>query len=222
MAEELKAPSSSGEPNPGEQDGKQKKNHKAETPEAPRTTTGAELETAAPENGIDNGPEGEEVDLSVRCETAEKEAQANYDRLLRVSAEFENYKKRLQRDISETRKFAVETLINQLLPVIDNLERALDALDEKEKTVNALFAGVDMTHKELLKVLERFHVKPIKAKGQPFDPAYHQAMMQEQDETQPENTVISEMQKGYLIHDRLLRPAMVVVSKGADNSSAEK
>lgn len=221
MAEELKASREPGKPNPDKQGGKQKKNHNSEEHKAPHTTAGTGTGAAAEESGIDNAPDGEEVDLNTRCETAEKEAQENYDRLLRVSAEFDNYKKRMQRDISETRKFAVETLINQLLPVIDNLERALEALDEKEKSVNALFAGVDMTHKELLKVLERFHVMPIKAQGKPFDPAYHQAMMQEQDETQPENTVISEMQKGYLIHDRLLRPAMVVVSKGSGDTPAE-
>lgn len=221
MAEELKASRKSDKPKPDKQGGKQKKNHQAEEHMEPQTKTNTETGAAAEESGIDNGPDGEEQDLGARCETAEKEAQDNYDRLLRVSAEFENYKKRKQREISETRKFAVETLINQLLPVIDNLERALDALDEKEKTVNALFAGVDMTYNELLKVLERFHVTPIEAQGQPFDPAYHQAMMQEQDDTQPENTVISEMQKGYLIHDRLLRPAMVVVSKGSGDPPVE-
>jgi molecular chaperone GrpE len=216
MAEELNASGESGKPKAEKNGGTPKKSRKTDEHREPQPTTVTDAEVAAEDAGTDDGLGDTEQDLTVRCETAEKEAQDSYDRLLRVSAEFENYKKRMQRDISETRKFAVEALINQLLPVIDNLERALDALDEKEKTVNALFAGVDMTHKELLKVLERFHVTPIEARGQPFDPAYHQAMMQEQNDTQPENTVISEMQKGYLIHDRLLRPAMVVVSKGPD------
>jgi len=151
---------------------------------------------------------------------AEKEKAArNYDRLLRVTAEFENYKKRVQRQMEDIKKYANESLIKELLSVVDNLERAITAseisLSEKEKTPNSscLVEGVEMTLKEILRVLEKFNVTPLESVGKPFDPMFHEAVMQEETDQYPENTVISEMQKGYLLHDRLIRPAMVVVSK---------
>ncbi|MBW1776108.1 MAG: nucleotide exchange factor GrpE [Deltaproteobacteria bacterium] len=151
--------------------------------------------------------------LQERLEQAEKDAKEHYDRLLRISAEFENYKKRMVREKEDYRKFANETLLQALLPVVDNLERAIQAVDEKDRSENPLVKGVEMTLSEILKVFEKFAVKPIPALKEPFDPMYHQAVMQEETDQHPDNTVVKELQKGYLLHDRLLRPSMVVVSK---------
>jgi len=156
-----------------------------------------------------------EQEMAVRLEAAEKEAGENYDRFLRISAEFENYKKRKDREATDFRKYANETLVKELLPVIDNLERAVETSADHEDAVNCILEGVDMTLKEILKVLEKFAVKAVDAVGNPFDPTYHQAVMQEESEDHPDNTVIKELQKGYTIHDRLLRPSMVVVAKAA-------
>ncbi len=151
--------------------------------------------------------------LEERCKAAEEEARQNYDRLLRVSAEFENYKKRTQRDMEDFRKYANEAILSELLSVIDNLERAIQSGRDSEGSIDQLTQGVDLTLKELLKIFERFSVRQIDAVGRSFDPNFHQAVLQETSNDHPTNTVLREFQKGYLLHDRLLRPAMVVVSK---------
>lgn len=146
-------------------------------------------------------------------ETAENELKDTYDRLLRVSAEFENYKKRINRETEEFKKYANEALVSALLPVVDNLERAIAAFQDNHTDQASLLEGVSLTHAEILRVLERFHVTAVDAMGKPFDPNYHEAVMQEASDEHPENTVIKELQKGYVMHNRLIRPAMVVVSK---------
>ncbi|MBS3808909.1 MAG: nucleotide exchange factor GrpE [Desulfobacterales bacterium] len=146
--------------------------------------------------------------------SAQSEAAETYDRLLRLSAEFENYKKRVQRQMEDHKKYANEELIKDLLSVVDNLERALNAAGEKQGETDANMAeGIEMTLNEILKTLKKHNVEPVEAMGKPFDPTYHEAVMQEESDEYPENTVIGELQKGYLLHDRLIRPAMVVVSK---------
>jgi len=155
-------------------------------------------------------------DLEAKLEIKEQEARENYDRLLRVSAEFENYKKRTSRELEEFRKFANQSLIKEMLSVVDNLELAMNSTNGHKAVDQGLLQGLDMTHKEILKVFEKFDVKPIEAKGQVFDPTFHEAVMQEETNNFDENTVINELQKGYLIHDRLLRPAMVVVARSKE------
>lgn len=156
---------------------------------------------------------------------------AEKDRVLRLSAEFENYKKRSSREMADFRKFANETILKQLLVVVDNLERAIssatpnntdiqktDKNGEKpnpETQDNCIIQGVEMTHKDIVKLFEAFSVKPVEAQGKPFDPVFHQAVSHQESDEYPDNTVIMELQKGYLLHDRLLRPSMVVVSKAA-------
>jgi molecular chaperone GrpE len=152
-------------------------------------------------------------DLEAQLESKEQEAKENYDRLLRVSAEFENYKKRTSREMEEFRKFANQSLIKEMLSVVDNLELAMNSTNSHKTIDKGLLQGLDMTHKEILKVFEKFEVRPIDAQGQVFDPAFHEAVMQEETDEHAENTVINELQKGYLIHDRLLRPSMVVVAR---------
>ena len=166
-------------------------------------------------------PVEQEEDAASRLQAAEKKADEYYDRLLRTSAEFDNYKKRTTREMRETIKFANEKFIKELLNIVDNLERAIDAIPSAEQNNNPLLEGVRLTLNELLKLLERHDVKPIQALGEPFDPAFHQAMMQEDVADKPPNTVVREMQKGYLIHDRLLRPALVGVSKQQQDQTDE-
>lgn len=151
--------------------------------------------------------------LQEKLALQEKEAKETYDRFLRVSAEFENYKKRSTREMSDFRKYANEAMIKELLPVIDSLERALNLKAGEDNHSEDILAGVELTLKELLKILEKSNVKPIDALGQTFDPNFHQAVMQQESGDHPEQTVIEELQKGYMIYDRLLRAAMVVVSK---------
>jgi molecular chaperone GrpE len=159
-------------------------------------------------------PEASEIDrLTSKLEEAEKESKENYDRFLRVSAEFENYRKRAARDQAEFKKFSNESLIRALLPIVDDLERAVQSAGDGSGAIDAIRQGVSLTLENILNVLENFHVEQIRALEQPFDPNFHEAVMQENDAAYPDNTVIRELQKGYLLNGRLLRPAMVVVSR---------
>lgn len=164
--------------------------------------------------------EGERYrDLERALAEAQNEAKENYDRMLRASAEMENFKKRIAREMTDFKKYANESLIRALLPVVDNLELAIQSSSQDEHCNSQVVEGVTLTLAELTKVLEGFGVKAVSAEGQPFDPKYHQAFVQEENDKLPENTVIKEFQKGYLLHERLIRPAMVIVSK---KSGAEK
>lgn len=134
------------------------------------------------------------------------------DRILRLAAEAENTRKRLDRERKESVTYANEKIIRELLPVLDNLEAALEH-GNREEAPQGLVEGVKMTLKTFLETLDRFGCKPFDSVGQPFDPNYHEAMMQEPSAEQPDNTVLREYRKGYVLNDRLLRPAMVVVAK---------
>ena len=158
-------------------------------------------------------PDGPMAALEAKLESADKELQETHDRLLRVSAEFENYKKRSARDMSDFRKFANEALIKEMLSVVDNLERALDSTSQDQPENKSVAEGVQMTLSEILKIFEKFQVKQIESLGKTFDPGFHQAVMQEENDNHPDKTNLKELQKGYLMHDKLVRPAMVVVSK---------
>jgi molecular chaperone GrpE len=151
-------------------------------------------------------------ELEEKFKKSGEEAKQSYDRYLRVSADFENYKKRAAREIDDFRKFANQSLIKELLPIIDNLELAVKSANENKNVDNYLLDGVDLTLKEILKIFEKYHVKAIEALGKTFDPRYHEAVMREETDKHPENLITNELQKGYLIHDRLLRPSMVVVA----------
>jgi len=162
----------------------------------------------------DDGPDGDPIaDLKVRLEAAEQARQAEQDRYMRLYAEFDNYKKRTAREMSEFRKYATENLIKELIPVVDNLERAISSSGEDTQDKSCILEGVEMTRKEILRVLEKYEVKPIDALGMPFDPNFHEAVGQEESETEADNIVVRELLKGYTMHDRLIRPTMVIVSK---------
>ncbi len=171
-----------------------------------------ELEAGASEEAEKGSAEEESLEEQFRA--AEARAEENYDRLLRVTAEFENYQKRMEREMNDFRKFANESLIKDILPIVDNLERALEIpYENNESAFNGMREGVQMTLKGLQESLERFGVVSIDSLDKPFDPNFHQAVMQEESEGHPDNTVSKELQKGYVMRERLLRPAMVVVSK---------
>lgn len=161
-------------------------------------------------------------EMEEKLESMEQEAKENYDRLLRTSAEFENYQKRAAREMNDFRKFANESFVKAMLPVVDNLDRAVESSNNDKHADTSVLEGVKMTVKEILKVFEQYNVKPFESLGKTFDPSLHQAVMQEETEEHPENSVVQELQKGYMMHDRLLRPAMVVVSKTKTKSENQK
>jgi len=134
------------------------------------------------------------------------------DKLLRMAAEQDNFKKRMQRERETALKYAEETILREILPSLDNLERAVDQCKCLPDAV-ALLNGVEMTCKGLLNTLERFGVKPLAGEGD-FDPNFHEAVATEASADVPENQILQEYQKGYMFKDRLIRAAKVVVSKG--------
>lgn len=160
-------------------------------------------------------------DLESKLNAAQEQARENYDRLLRLSAEFDNYKKRTSREMRDIVRYANEKLLKELLGVVDNLERAIDSANQDTPSDASLVEGINLTLNEVLKILQRYDVQPVKALGETFDPAFHQAIMQQEVEDQPSNMVVQEMQKGFVMHDRLLRPAMVVVSKAKETPASE-
>jgi molecular chaperone GrpE len=134
------------------------------------------------------------------------------ERVLRTAADAENFKKRLQREKEEQTRYANESFMRELLPVIDNLERALEH-SEAGADQGGLLEGLNMTLKGFLDTLTRFGCTPVEAAGKPFDPNFHEAVSQEESADHEPNTVLRELQKGYMLKERLLRPAMVLVSK---------
>jgi len=148
------------------------------------------------------------------------EAKNLNDKYLRLAAEFDNYTRLIQRDQRDQMRFGNEPLLKELLPVVDNLERAIKASRGGGKD-EALIQGVDLTLKQLTAALTRFHVTPVQTIGQPFDPAMHQAVTSIASEKVPAQHVLDELQRGYLLHDRILRAAMVSVSTGQADSSRE-
>jgi len=142
----------------------------------------------------------------------QEELQIFQDKYLRLAAEFENYKRLAQREQSESIRFGNESLLKNLLPIIDNLERAIQCAKDAG-TGGPLLEGVELTHKQFLETVSKLGVRQIYSKGNPFDPAVHQAVTQVESENVAPNTVVEEFQKGYFLHDRILRPAMVSVAK---------
>ena len=180
-------------------------------PSAEPAATENQTSQTPPETEPEAEPEAD--DVTAKLQAAERQAEESYDRLLRVSAEFDNYKKRTAREMQDVVKYATEKMAKELLVVVDNLERAIEAAGAERTEDDPLVKGIHLTLGEVLKILDRHKIQPVKALGEPFDPTFHQAMMQEEVEDQPPNTVVREMQKGYTMHERLLRPSMVVVSK---------
>jgi molecular chaperone GrpE len=138
----------------------------------------------------------------------------SHERMLRAAADLDNFKKRAQRERDEAQRFGIERLLKDFLPVLDNLDRALEHA-QVSPDLNALVKGVQMTRKQFEDTLGKHGVKGFSAAGQAFDPRVHEAMQQKETTEVPPNQVVSEMARGYFLHDRLIRPALVVVSASA-------
>ncbi|MCG3112391.1 MAG: nucleotide exchange factor GrpE [Candidatus Manganitrophus sp. SB1] len=170
---------------------------------------------ATAEDAPAESPEKVIETLRAGYEKKEEEARQAQERFMRTLADFENYKKRAQRDQSDALKYANEKLIKELLPVIDNLERAL-AHSRETRDFDRMMEGVELIRKQLLSALGKFGVVPIESLNQPFDPSLHQSIGQievEEGSDAKENQVIGETQKGYHLNDRVLRPSLVMIAK---------
>ena len=165
-------------------------------------------------NKEENIAEGTETVQEVPDEDKDRltsELQEINDKYVRLYAEFENYKKRINKDKEELVRYGNESLIFELLPVIDNLEMALKHSSHDLNT--GIVQGVEITLKELQRVLEKFGLSPIDASGKPFDPAVHHAITQVERDDVAEKTLVEEFRKGYILWDKVLRPSLVAVSK---------
>lgn len=167
-----------------------------------------ELEVESPQTEAEPVIE-DENEFMIRLE---EEKARNRDAILRMQAETENMRKRMQRELERSRKFALEGVMKDLLQVLDSLERGID-LDDESLTVESLREGQKLTLKMLGKVMSDHHLEEIDPVGETFDPEYHEAMTMLPSESEDENTVLEVLQKGFKLHDRLIRPAMVVVSR---------
>jgi len=163
--------------------------------------------------GAGKGDPELDLDLAAELDLAQRQAAEHLALAQRVQAEWENFRKRAVRDAEDQRKRAAEGLVSGLLPVIDNLERAIDHTTAGGD-IRELLAGVEMVHRQLIDVLGKAGLKGLDPFGQPFDPANEQAVGQKEDPEVPEGTVVEVYQKGYELNGRVVRPAMVVVSTG--------
>ena len=161
-------------------------------------------------------------DLDEKLEALGAERDDLLARLQRTAADYLNYQKRSARQADEARQQAHAELIKQLLPVLDDMERALGAARENHAEDDQFLAGMQLVHDKALETLGRFGVAAIEAVGKPFDPDTHAAVMQQDDDEHPPQTVLQEVQKGYAIHGRTLRPASVVVSKEPENAREDR
>lgn len=176
-----------------------------QTPEAPVADGAEAIEST--------GPAGDARIAELEAEIAKLKNDVLY-----AKAETENVRRRLEQQAEDRGKYAVSNIAKDVLSVADNLRRALDSVPptarEGNDIANTLTVGVELTERELLSTFERYGIRVVPAHGARFDPNVHQAMMEMEDVTQPEGTVVMVMQQGYMIHDRLLRPALVGISKG--------
>lgn len=169
-------------------------------------------EVEAKDKQEETAKEAEEIaELKASLEKATKEKEEFYERLLRLQAEFDNYKKRTLKEKQADQKYKAQELVTALLPVLDNFERALQVKATEE--TKSLLDGITMVYRQFLDALKEQGVSVIESVGKEFDPNFHHAVMQAEVEDKPSNTVIEELQKGYMLKDRVIRPAMVKVNK---------
>jgi molecular chaperone GrpE len=179
------------------------------------TNSRTELENEAASDPSAQTSEANETERALAAKT--EEAQTLHDKYLRLAAEFDNYKRLAQRDQREHAKFANENILKELLPVVDNLERAI-GFAKGGSGSDGLIQGVELTHKQFIETLGKFGVRPINSMGEMFDPSRHQAVAHVPSPGAAGNTVVEEYQKGYQLHDRVLRPAMVAVAAPSESS----
>ena len=156
-----------------------------------------------------------------KLEEKEEEVKTLYDKLLRTQAEFENYKKRIEKEKSDLRKYAGEGILKEIIHTVDNLEMAIKHASESDQS-ESISEGMEIILKQLLKSLERFGVKGFVSIGETFDPNRHEAMIQVESAEHEANTIIAESQKGYFLHGRLLRPALVSVTRAPQAEADEE
>ena len=197
-----------------EQDPKQPENeaHQEQVAEA-ESAPEAQLETAEEVAAAEASEEAAEPSLEEEVSRLQEDLVTARDAALRAQADAQNVKRRAEQDVEKARKFALEQFTKELLPVADNLERALESAAGDEEIIQPIAEGVRLTLKSLQDALKKSNIEVVDPQGEPFDPNLHQAMsMVENGEVEP-NSVIAVMQKGYTLHGRLVRPAMVMVSK---------
>ena len=173
-----------------------------------------ETQTATEQN-TENESTASDEHLQQQLAEAEAKAKEHWDQLLRVKAEQENLRRRHEREVENAHKYALERFAQELLPVIDSLEMGTEAAASEGATLEKLREGTELTLKMLLATIEKFGIKAVHPEGEAFNPEYHQAMSMLESPEHAANTVMNVMQKGYTLNERLIRPAMVVVSKGA-------
>lgn len=187
---------------------------------APRSDDATAVPEAAPAPKPEQaGEAGEAEKVAALVETLARESAENKEKLLRALAEMENLRRRTERQVADARDYGIAAFARDVLAVADNMSRALSALDAElrekaEPGVKALLDGVELTERELLKVLEKHGVKKFEPKGEKFDPNLHQAMYEVPDPSLPNGSVAHVVQAGYMIGERMLRPALVGVAKG--------
>ena len=195
------------------------------------TEQNQEAETEIEESSMDEtstdetSVETEEQTLEAKLEEAEAKAAENWDQLVRTKAEMENIRRRTERDLANAHKFALEKFAQELLPVIDSMEMGVAAAQDESADVSKLREGMEMTLKMFETAVEKFGIKGVHPHGEAFNPEHHQAMTMIDSAEHEPNTIIDVMQKGYLLNERLVRPAMVVVSSansGTESSSDEE
>lgn len=175
-----------------------------ESPEEAEVVAESEAERVLPEDVRE---------LRERCEAAEQRAEEEHDNFIRTLADFNNYRRRVREELEQARQFAIEDIVIRLLPILDNFERAIKAAEEI-RDFDALHGGVILILRQLRDVLEKEGVKPIEAEeGQQFDPTRHEAAMRVDTEDYPDNAVIEELQKGYTLGEKVIRPSMVKVAR---------
>ncbi len=183
--------------------------------------THQEAESVDKNDQAESAAEDDVEVLKKKLAEAEKKAEENWDKAVRAVAEMENMKKRIQRDLENAHKYSLEKIAKELLTVIDSLELGILAANSDHPEVQKHKEGSELTKKQLESVFDKFNIKAIDPVGEPFDPEKHQAMsMQPAADVEP-NTVINVYQKGYTLNDRLIRPAMVVVSKPGDKDGEQ-
>ncbi len=180
-----------------------------------------EAETIETTKTTETTPESLEADsieeLQVKLAEAENQARENWDKLLRANAEMDNLRRRTERELENAHKYALERFAQELLTVRDSLEMGVAAAEQEEASVEKIREGTELTLRMLEAAMDKFNIQPIDPQGETFNPELHQAMsMVEMPDKEP-NTVINVMQKGYLLNDRLIRPAMVMVSRAPES-----
>jgi len=192
------------------------------------TEQNQDVETEIEETSMEteeNTAETEETSLEIQLADAKAKADENWDQLVRSRAEMENIRRRSERDLANAHKFALEKFAQELLPVMDSMEMGVAAAMDENADVSKLREGTEMTLKMFENAIKKFGIKSVHPKGESFNPDHHQAMTMIDSPDHEPNMIIDVMQKGYLLNERLVRPAMVVVSSansGASTDSEEK